>query len=121
MKVLPRHWSYTAKTTSFKSIVLFVGDAKEVVLIVNVTSVSGTAPTLDVDVLEVPAKEGGTPSTVEVSLPAECYREGSKMPQFTAVGTATRHLISFSPYIRVNYIIGGTTPSFDFDVYLSTR
>jgi len=121
MKVPPRHFSYTATTASFKTIPLFVGDAKELVIAVNVTAVRGTGPTVDVNVLEIPMKEGGTPSDVELTAPAQCYREGTVMPTFTSPGSAIRHLISFTPFIKLDYAIGGTTPSFDFEVYICTR
>lgn len=69
-------------------------------LVVNVTAASGTSPTLDVTVK-------GVVNGAEITLGTF---------NFTAAGVQTAVLNNAPRWIRVDYTVGGTTPSFTFNV-----
>lgn len=69
----------------------------------DVTAASGTSPTLDV--------------VVEDSLDGTNWNTVGTFAQKTAAGREVIDVTSpFSDRLRVRWTIGGTTPSFDFDV-----
>lgn len=76
---------------------------EDIFLELDVTAASGTAPTLDV-VIETSA-DGSTGWTSVGSF-----------AQATAVGSERKAFTGLNNYVRANYTIGGTTPSFDFTV-----
>lgn len=72
----------------------------------NVTAASGTSPTLDV--------------RFEDSLDGTNWNSVDAFPQKTAVSREVRDITTpFGPYVRVAWDIGGTTPSFTFDVVMA--
>lgn len=77
-------------------------DVREVAVYLNVTAVSGTSPTLDVVVEDSP--DGVTWVTL------------ATFPQKVAVGTDVVRVNRLGRYLRAKATIGGTTPSFTFDV-----
>ncbi len=99
-----------ARTASGQSADFDCGWAKEVFIVVDVTAVSGTTPTLDVKVTCKDPVSGK-------------YRDLYSFTQFTAIGTQDRHIgpgletnKGLGSKIRVEYTIGGTDPSFTFSV-----
>lgn len=65
---------------------------------VVVSAVSGTSPTLNV--------------TIQESDDDSTYTDLVKFPQITAVGRHMRLVQSAKRYLRADYVVGGTTPSF---------
>ena len=80
----------------------------ELLLAVDATVVSGTAPTLDGDLEFSP--DGGTTWFVH-----------SSMTQLTAAGKAVIQATNFGWKWRFAYRIGGTTPSFTFSVHAALK
>lgn len=70
----------------------------------DVTAASGTTPTLDVDVVEL--------------LPEGRERVLGSFAQITVVGTRELAVtdVPFTASLRIDFTIGGTTPSFTFSV-----
>lgn len=74
----------------------------------NVTAVSGTAPTLDV--------------VIEDSIDGTNWNVIGTFAQDTAVGREVINITSpFADQVRVRYVIGGTTPSFTFSVLVHSQ
>jgi len=93
----------STKTASFTTPVLVVEAYKEAIILVNVTAVGGTAPTLDI--------------TLQTSFWDEPFwGDLESFPQITAVGTYVRRLTNFGQYLRCSCVIGGTTPSFEVEI-----
>lgn len=63
---------------------------------------SGTTPTLDV--------------TVETSFDGITWRAHGTFAQITATGTTRKSFGGLDRYVRVSWVVGGTTPSFTFSV-----
>lgn len=77
-------------------------------LYLNVTAASGTTPTLTV--------------TVEDSPDGQTWYTLATFTQATGVTSeAKRVLDPFGRYLRVSYTVGGTAPSFTFDVQAELR
>lgn len=91
-----------ARTTSGVSQGINKGDVREGLLLVEVSAVSGTSPTLDVKLQTSP--DGAS----WFDLP------GGALAQITASGNYALKVANFGRFIRVAYSIGGTTPSFAF-------
>ena len=99
-----------ARTASGQSPDIDCGFAKEVFIVVDVTAVSGTSPTLDIKVTCKDPVSGK-------------HRDLYSFTQFTAIGTQDQHIgpgletnKGLGSKIRVEYTIGGTDPSFTFSV-----
>lgn len=63
---------------------------------------SGTTPTLDV--------------TVETSFDGSTWRSQGTFAQINATGTTRKSFGGLDRYVRVTWVVGGTTPSFTFSV-----
>ena len=96
-----------AKTSSSQTSVFKLYDVIDPVLLVNVTAVSGTLPTLDIE--------------VEVSSNQNTWFKVSKFARITATGQYPKEMKSFPRYMRLNYSIGGTDPSFTFDIQVTGK
>lgn len=75
------------------------------VIVVNITAVSGTSPTLTVNFQVCQDKAG----TICVSHTATS--------SLTTTGTTLLKVNQYGRYANISYTIGGTTPSFTFSVY----
>jgi len=72
---------------------------------VDVTAESGTSPTLDIAIQDGPTAAG----------PFATVASGA-ITQITAVGV-TRHVVTdCGPFVRLNMVLGGTSPDFTFTV-----
>lgn len=79
-----------------------IGGSGRTCLILSVDAVSGTTPTLDLDVIAMIAGD-------EIKI--------HSFTQITAVGVQ-KYLIEVSPHrVKLDYTVGGTNPSFDLKVY----
>ena len=97
-----------ARTASGQSNPFKVYDVVDPILLVNVTAVSGTLPTLDID--------------VEVSADELTWFTVSKFARITGTGQTPKELGTLAKYMRLNYTIGGSsTPTFTFDVQLEGK
>jgi hypothetical protein len=74
-------------------------------IIVMVTAVSGTSPTLLVN-FDVCADNTATNCVLHTASAS-----------ITATGTYVIKVNQFARYVRLSYTIGGTTPSFTFSAY----
>ena len=85
-----------------------VGPTKVVKVVVNVTVVSGTTPTLDL--------------AFEESDDDSTYTDiaGGVMDQITAVGLYEIYLKTTKYYLRHVATVGGTSPSFTTHIYVTT-
>lgn len=91
-----------ARTTSGDSANLTYPKDRDIRIDINVSARSGTSPTLDIVVQHSP--DGGT---TWITL--------ATFTQITASGTASQHVRApHSGLLRVDYTIGGTSPSFTF-------
>jgi hypothetical protein len=95
-----------ARTATGQSAALQCGATPVVSLLVSVTAVSGTTPTLDLSLQWSP--DGGT--TWHVGDPADTFT------QITAATNVVKRFAAKSNLYRIVYTIGGTTPSFTFGV-----
>jgi len=84
-----------------------VGEFTEALVMVDVTAVSGTAPTLDIK--------------VQISHNNTDWWDHTTFTQIVAVGKAYKSLTAFGKYMRLSYTIGGTSPQFTFGAYLVTK
>lgn len=95
-----------ARTATGQSGAFDEGNLDYLNVLVDVTAVSGTSPTMTVNV-----EWSHDGSTWFVADPADAFTAitaaGKKVKQFTVKGL----------YARLNYTIGGTTPSFTFAAY----
>ena len=94
-----------ARTTNGQSASLDLGDFDDLIVYLNITAIGGTSPTLDV---KLQSSDDGTDW---FDLPNGAFA------QKTATGKAVlQYSSNFGRYVRVDYIIAGTTPSFTFEV-----
>lgn len=97
-----RFLSLSARTTTGNSDARVLDDVHEGLVFVRVTSVSGTSPTLDV--------------VVQVSDDGTNWYDHVDVPQITASGNFVQPTTNFGKFVRMEYTIGGTTPSFTFGI-----
>lgn len=98
-----------ARTVTGQSGAFAVGDGETVSVLVDVTAVSGTSPSLTVN--------------VEWSNDGANWFVADPADAFTAVTAADKKAKSFSVkglMARLNYTISGTTPSFTFAAHAVT-
>jgi hypothetical protein len=93
-------------TTTFTGGPVSVQFARDLVAIQNVTAASGTTPTLDVKFQE--SNDG----TAWIDIPTAAFA------QSTTAGIKRLEFASRAAFVRAVSTIGGTTPSFTFDVSL---
>lgn len=97
--------SSAARTTSGNAAVLSGDPGDSLALLLNVTAVSGTTPTLVV--------------SVEWSHDGAVWAPGEVADAFTSVNATGAKAKTFQvkgPYYRIVWTIGGTIPSFTFTV-----
>jgi len=98
-----------ARTASGQSDQFHLGGvATAMVIEISATAVSGTVPTLDVD-LEDTFDGTNWNKVVDVNA-ADITATGRTVKRFNVLDTPTTNRL------RLNYTIGGTTPSFTFSV-----
>lgn len=95
----------SSQTANNSSAQLLVSQYREAIVFLNVTAVSGTTPTLTVQVQT--SDDGGT---TWYNLP------GGAFAQQTAIGTSAIQVNTFGDTIRVTSTIGGTSPNFTYAV-----
>jgi hypothetical protein len=79
-----------------------LGDKGTARLLLDVTAVSGTSPTLNV--------------TVETSFDGATWRTVGTFAQKTAVSQERKSFPGLDRFVRISRTTGGTTPSFTFEV-----
>ncbi len=94
--------SSATKTVSGQSSAIDVSSIDEMVVFLNVSAVSGTSPTLDV--------------TIEDSPDGTNWYTHTSFTQATATTKEAKRISNFGKFVRINYTIGGTSPSFTFEV-----
>lgn len=92
-----------ARTTSGTSAPFSVGSWQDVAVYLDATTVSGTTPTLDVEV------EWSHDGTTWFSADA-----ADTFAQVTVAGKVVKLFSAKGSVARLNYTVGGTTPSFTF-------
>lgn len=98
-----------ARTATGQSGAFSVGSTDTLSVLVDVTSVSGTGPTMTVN--------------VEWSNNGSTWFVGDPADAFTAITVAGKKAKSFTVkglMARLNYTIGGTSPSFTFSAHAVT-
>lgn len=97
--------SLTAKTATGNSGPVDVSQADQLRIYLRITAVSGTTPTLVV--------------TVEDSPDGTNYYPVASFASKNAVGSDVLNITGpFSDNLRITWTIGGTTPSFTFEVWM---
>lgn len=91
-----------ARTETVTSGAIDLSDQDEAILFLDVTAVSGTSPTLNVK--------------IEVQNPLGDWYEIAAFAQKTATGKEAKQVTIFGSKLRVNCVIGGTSPSFTFSL-----
>lgn len=95
------------KTATGQTDAIDASGVDELSVFLNVTDVSGTSPTLDVVIQDSP--DGTT------------WYDKESFTQATAATSEAKRLTNFGKFVRVKYTIGGTTPSFTFEVKATGR
>lgn len=90
-----------ARTVTGNGSVIEVGDKGVARLVLNVTAASGTTPTLSVAIYT--SHDGAT------------WRSAGTFTQVAAVGVQ-RAIFNIDRFVRPTWVIGGTTPSFNFTI-----
>ncbi len=104
--------SKSARTVTGNSGWVDIGDAREIIAQLDADAGTGTSPTLDV---KLQTSWNGADATA-VDVPTGAFT------QVLAVASAQiKSLTTFHRYVKVVWTIGGTTPSFAFGVYITTR
>jgi hypothetical protein len=98
-----------ARTTSgSQELAPGLGDFDRHAIVINVTAVSGTTPTLDF--------------FLEDSVDGTIWPVLGTTPQITAAGVfAIRNSAAACSRMRLRWVIGGTTPSFTFSAQFSAQ
>lgn len=81
--------------------------ALEAVILLNVTEVSGTTPTLDV--------------TIQESVDGVVWMTLFSFAQKTGAGTEVKKTSAFARFLRASWVITGTTPSFTFSLKANAK
>lgn len=102
----------SAKTTTGNSGWIDVGDVNEIVAQLHADAGTGTTPTLNV---KLQTSYNGTDAT-EIDVPSGAFTQvaAAASAQITSVTALHR-------FLKVVWTITGTTPSFNFGVYITTR
>ena len=80
----------------------------EAIVVVDVTAVSGTSPTLDI--------------TVQTSADNSIWATLTTFTQITSVSTNIKFISNIGKYVRVKYTIGGSsTPTFTMTSKISVK
>lgn len=104
--------SKAARTVTGESAWTDVGDIREAILQLHSDAGSGTSPALDVKLRT--SYDGTDATAVDVTTGA--------FTQVLAVASAQiKRLTDVHRYVKVVWTITGTTPSFNFGVYLTTK
>lgn len=99
-----------ARTTTTNSAAQATGNADNANILIDVTAVSGTTPTLTVEVQW--SHDGTTWFSGGAGVSADATAS------ITAVGKLVRTFPVRAPFMRVQASIAGTTPSFTFAVHV---
>lgn len=102
----------SARTASGASAWLDIGDVRELVMQLQSDAGTGTAPTLDV---KLQTSFDGTDANA-IDVPT-----GSFTQVTTGASNQIKAVTVFHPFIKVIWTIAGTTPSFNFGVYLTGK
>jgi hypothetical protein len=98
----------SATTSNSQSASQDVGQYTEGILLIDITAVSGTSPTLDI---AVQTKINET----WVDIP------GVTVAQQTVVNTLAVALTNFGKDVRLSMTVGGTSPSFTFSAHFLAK
>jgi hypothetical protein len=101
-----------ARTASGSTSWLDVGDARELVAHLQSDAGTGTTPTLDV---KLQTSFDGNDATA-IDVPASAFAQVG-----AAAASQIKSVAPFHRFVRITWAIGGTTPSFNFGVYLTAR
>lgn len=96
-----------AETTTVNGPSVDFEDAVEAVVMLDITAASGTTPTLDV--------------VVQESVDEVRWTDFDTFAQQTGTGQTQRKISGFARYLRAEITIGGTTPSFTFQMKCSAK
>lgn len=107
-----------AETASTTGSAVELGDNASMHVTVDVTAVSGTTPTMTVD---IEGSDDNTNWAVIGTFGANGYRAGSvgTAPSNLTGAATVRGVLPAARYVRHKSTIGGTTPSFTYSVALS--
>lgn len=104
--------SKAARTVTGNSGWIEVGDVKEIIAQLDSDAGTGTTPTLDVKFQT--SYNGADATAIDVTSGA--------FTQVTTVASAQiKSLTAMHKYVKVIWTIAGTTPSFNFGVYITAR
>lgn len=101
-----------AKTVTGETGWIFIGDARELAAQLDSAAGTGTSPTLDV---KFQTSYDGTNATA-VDVPSGAFTQVA-----AAASAQIKSLTAIHRYVKVSWTIAGTTPSFNFGVYITSR
>ena len=111
-----------ARTTSGNSQPIAIEDAKEFAVFLEVTAVSGTTPTLDVKLQVYDEINEQWHDLATLALGDAVGATPANFAQVTATGRQARYRDKpMGALLRVDYTIGGTSPSFTFSVSMVVK
>lgn len=102
----------SARTATGSSAWIFIGDARELAVQLDSDAGTGTTPTLDV---KFRTSWNGVDATA-VDVPSGAFTQVA-----AAASMQIKSITGTHRYIRVDWTIAGTTPSFNFGVYVTTK
>lgn len=101
----------TVATASGNSGWIYVGNVNNIVIVLDVSAVAGTTPSMALNVTT-------TYSNVDIHSVAV---PGGAFTAVTAAGQQIISITTFQGYIQLNWTITGTTPSFTFGIFAAAR
>jgi hypothetical protein len=101
-----------ARTTTGNSGWVKVGDAREIIAQLHSDAGTGTTPTLDV---KLQTSIDGTDGN-QIDVPTSPFTQVT-----TSASNQIKSVLQFHHWVKVVWTIAGTTPSFNFGVYLTAR
>lgn len=100
------------RTITGSSAWIDIGDARELVAQIHSDAGTGTAPTLDV---KLQTSYDGADATA-IDVPSGAFTQVA-----AAASAQIKTVAVFHRYVKAVWTIAGTTPSFNFGIYLSSR
>lgn len=101
-----------ARTVTGDSGWIDIGSAAEVIAQIDSDAGSGTSPTLDI---KIQTSFNGTNATA-VDVPTGAFTQIAAAASMQIKSVTVMHR-----FIKINWVIGGTAPSFNFGAYITAR
>jgi len=117
---------YRDKTASWKSAPIDLGGFEKATIFINVKTLTGTAPTVDVTINQLPTDEWGeadqdNPVTLDEDKQSLEGSAAGIFVQWTAPDIRKSTIHSFGQYIQLVFTLGGTVTDCDVNVHIIAK